>query len=158
MVQGSVPALNPQKAESPKEPWAKLAEHGQLPSAAVELTRLRDRVTWCDMQQTFAPYLSSEGEYGLALKSDPKIILWTGLSQEMADLISSLLGSRRLYLHPVELELYRAAGRGLKLPVLTEIPTERLQRPHWLPVCLRVVPTPGGSSRFGRVAKIRLAK
>lgn len=151
-------ALNPVKDEAPKESWAALAEHGQLPSAAVELTRLRDKVTWCDLQQAFGPYMPAEGEYGLALKSDPKIILWTGLSLELADLISQLLGSRRLYLHPVELETYRAAGRGLKLPVLTEIPPERLAKPHWMPVSLRVVPTPGGSSRFGRVAKIRLAK
>ena len=157
-AQGTSLALNPQKVEPPRESWASLAEFGQLPSATVELTRLRDRVTWCDLQQALAPYVAAEGEYGLALRADPKIILWTGLSPELAELISDLLSSRRLYLHPVETEIYKTAGKGLKLPVLSEIPADRLSRPHWLPVCLRVVPPPGGSSRFGRVAKIRLSK
>lgn len=157
-AEGKAQVFHLPDSEKVKESWAKLAEHGQLPSAVVELTRQRDRLTWCELQDALAPYVATTGEYGIALKSDLKVILWTGISSALADVVSSLLGSRRLHLHPVDLQLYKEAGKGLKLPVLTDVPEEQLARPHWLPVGLRVVPSLGASSRFGRVAKIRLTR
>jgi hypothetical protein len=94
---------------------------------------------------------------GISLRVDPNVVLWTGISPELAELLSNLISSRRIYIHPAALDSYKERGKGVKLPVVTELAEDRLSRPCWFPAALKLVPPPGGTAgRFGRVARIKL--
>jgi hypothetical protein len=138
--------------------WVALAEHGQLNAALAEFVRHRDHVTFPQLQQAFADYLDTEGEQGLALRSDPNVVLWVGMSRDLAELLSKLIANKRLFVHPTSPERYQSDGHALKLPLLNELPEDRLSRPAWLPVCFRDLPPEGGTGRFARVARMRLSR
>ncbi|MBS0266232.1 MAG: AAA family ATPase, partial [Planctomycetes bacterium] len=84
--------------EPVKEQWMELAEHGQLNSAVMEYLRRCNEAPFPKLQDDFAPYLETSGEQGLALRADPNIVLWSGMSQPFAELLSSLISQRRIYL------------------------------------------------------------
>ena len=138
--------------------WAKLAEHGQLSAAVVEYVRQHEGVTFPQLQADFADFLETAGEQGLALRSDPNVVLWVGMSQELAELISKLIASKRLYLHRADVDSYKSNGKNVRLPLLDDLPEERLSKPAWLPVCLRDLPPEEGSGRFARVARMKLSR
>ncbi|MFN0050899.1 MAG: AAA family ATPase [Planctomycetales bacterium] len=140
------------------ETWASLAEHGQMNAAVIEYLRKRGDVIFPQLQQDFARWLPPSGELGLALRSDPNIVVWAGLGQEMTDLLAELISSRRMYLHPGPVDAYKQANKTLRFPLVDQIPEERLERPGWLPTVLRLVPQTGGSGRLGRVARIKLSR
>jgi hypothetical protein len=79
------------------------------------------------------------------------------MSQELAELLSSLIAQRRIYIHPAGTEIYKALGKGVKLQVLEKLSEEKQTRPVWLPTAFRLMPPEGGSSRFARVARIKLS-
>lgn len=138
--------------------WKELAEHGQLKAAAVEYVRRHDYVTFPQLQQDFAGFLETDGEQGLALRSDPNVVLWVGMSRELAELLASLIAAKRLYVHPADVERYRKVEKGVRLPRLTELSEQRIGRPAWFPVSLRNLPPAGGSGRFARVARMKLSR
>jgi ATP-dependent 26S proteasome regulatory subunit len=138
--------------------WVALAEHGQLSTAVVEFVRKKDHVTFPQLQEAFAQYIETSGEQGLALRSDPNVVLWVGMSQELAELISKLIAGKRLYLHQTDAGRYKANGKQLKLTPLESLPEDRIAKPAWLPTCLRDLPPEGGSGRFGRVARMKLSR
>ncbi len=138
--------------------WVALAEHGQLSTAVVEYVRQHEGVTFPQLQADFAQFIETSGEQGLALRSDPNVVLWIGMSRELAELISKLIASKRLYLHPADVDSYKSAGKNMRLPLLKELSEERLSRPSWLPVCLRDLPPEEGSGRFARVARMKLSR
>ena len=80
------------------EEWKTLAESGDLPAAVVEYIRGHDGTTIPQLQALFADFTSTRGEQGLALRADPNLIIWLGLSPEFAGEIVKLIGNRRLYL------------------------------------------------------------
>src|SRR5207237_2461902 len=82
-----------------KEQWMELAEHGQLNAAVVEYLRRCDEAPFPTLQEDFGPFLETSGEQGLALRADPNVVLWSGMSQPLAELLSSLIAQRRIYLH-----------------------------------------------------------
>lgn len=141
--------------EIPK--WVQLAEHGQLQAAVVEHVRRYDNVTWRQMLSDFQPYIETQGEYGLVLRADPKIVLWTRMSRELADAVAGYIDGKRLYLHPATINHYPADSRP-HLPVLDSLPEERVNNPAWIPTMFRLLPPAGGSGKFAHVARIRLGK
>jgi ATP-dependent 26S proteasome regulatory subunit len=145
--------------ESPQtHEWAELAEHGQLSAAIVEYVRLRDRVTFPQLQDAFVEYIETVGDQGLALRSDPNVVLWLTLSGELAGAISKLVAAKKLYVHPVAVDVYKSSGHSLRLPLLEELNDQRVPRPMWLPVCLRDLPSDDESGRFVRLARMKLSK
>ncbi|HUG91591.1 MAG TPA: AAA family ATPase [Planctomycetaceae bacterium] len=150
-------ALDPEAGREDRE-WAALAEHGQLNAAVVEYIRRYDYVTFPQLEQAFAEFLPTEGEVGLALRSDPNVVLWVGLSPEFSEVIAKLIAARRLYVHRTPLDRYQADGNALRLPPLDDLPAERLKRPAWLPVCLRDLPPEEGAGPFARVARMKLSR
>lgn len=143
--------------EAPPEPWQELAEHGQVNAGIVEYLRRNDTATFAQIHEKFAKYITADGEQGLALRSDPNVVLWTGMSQELAETLSGLIASRRIYVHPISPDAYKSATRSVKLPLVTELTEDRVARPMWFPTALRLLPAPGGTAgRFGRVARIKL--
>lgn len=141
-----------------KNSWETLAEHGQMSAALVECVRRNDRITFPEIQELFSGWLEVGGEQGISLRSDPNVVLWAGMSKELAELFSKLIEGKRLYLHPSTVDAYKALGKGLKLAALPALSEERIAKPAWLPVSLRVLPPAGGSGRLGRVTRIKLTR
>ena len=151
-------ALEPENLGGDDREWAALAEHGQFNAAVVEFVRQHDYVIFPQLEQAFAEFLPTDGEVGLALRSDKNVVLWLGLSPEFSEVIAKLITSRRLYVHPAPLERYETAGDSLRLPPIDGLPSDRLKRPSWLPVCLRDLPPEDGAGAFARVARMKLSR
>jgi ATP-dependent 26S proteasome regulatory subunit len=141
----------------PAHRWKELAEHGQIEAALIEYVRYRESAPLNRLEADFSAFLETTGEFGLVLRSDPKVVLWTRISRELADLVAKFVEGKRLYLHPVGVEAY-GDGRKLALPVAAALTEEKLAKPAWLPMALRLVPPAEGSARFSRVARIRMGK
>ena len=144
--------------EAPKEQWMELAEHGQLNAAVVEYLRRCDVALFPKIQDDFSPFLTTAGDQGLALRADSNVVLWSGMSQEFATLLSTLISQRRIYIHPATIEAYKELGKVQKLPIVEKLEDAKHPRPVWMPAGFRLVPPQGGSSRFARVARIKLSR
>lgn len=142
---------------TPQHRWKELADAGQLDAAFVEYIRYREAVPLNRLEADISEYVETAGDYGLVLKHDPRIVLWTRISRDFADLIAKFVEGKRLYLNPCSAETY-GEGRRLSLPTLDSLPDEKLEKPAWLPTTLRLIPPPEGSARFSRVARIRMGK
>lgn len=145
----------PEEIEVPK--WKQLAEHGQIGPAITEHIRFHDHVHWNQLLEDFADYTEVAGNYGLVLKADPKIVIWTRLSRELVDAISGFISGKRIYLHSTDLLKYEESTR-LNLPAISELPEERVDSPVWFPSKFRLLPPTKGSGRLGRVARIKMGK
>ncbi|MBX3443644.1 MAG: AAA family ATPase [Planctomyces sp.] len=139
-----------------KPKWQELAEYGQINAAIVEHVRFHDHVTLDRLLSDLAPHQETGGDFGLVLRSDTKVVVWTRMSREIADLLADLVSGKRLFLNPCAADAY--GGRRPALPALEAPPEEKLDRPGWLPMALRLVPPPEGSGRYSRLARIKLGK
>jgi len=141
----------------PKLKWIELAEYGQIAPAIVEHVRFHDHVTFDRLANDFAPYMDTTGEFGLVLRADTKAVVWTRMSRQLADAVADFVAGKRLYLNPVSLEAYAGAKRPNLMPI-TGLSDDKLDKPAWIPMTLRLVPPPTGSTRFSRLARIRLGR
>ncbi len=140
------------------EQWKTLAQSGDLPSALLEYVRTHDGTTIPQLQSAFAEFTSTNGEQGLALRADPNLILWLGLSAEFAGEISKLITNKRLYLRLADASAFGDAASEIKLPKLTSLPDNKVSKPTWLPTCLTDLAPDEPDSRLERVARMMLAK
>src|SRR5262249_7285595 len=147
-----------EEEEEAKEQWMELAEHGQLNAAVIEYLRRCDTALFPSLQDDFAPFLTTAGDQGLALRTDPNVVLWSGMSQDLPQLLSTLIAQRRISVHPSPAEGYKERGKTMKLPVVEKLVDEKQVRPVWMPAAIRLLPPEGGSSRFARVARIKLSR
>jgi len=138
--------------------WLALAEHGQVSAAVVEYVRRRDEVTFAQLLGDFAPFIETDGNQGLALRSDPNVVLWYGIPQELAATLAKLVSARKLYLYPGPAEQLRPENAPGELPMIDRLPDERVDRPMWLPVLIGDVAPEGGAGRLGRVARMALSR
>ena len=141
---------------APKLKWLELAEYGQIGPAIIEYVRFHDHVPLDQLVTDFSKFTETSGEYGLVLNADTKAVVWTRMSRDLADHLAAFVAGKRLYLNPTKPETYEE--RKLELPTLANLPAEKLDRPAWMPMTLRLVPPVGGSSRYGRLARIKLGK
>ena len=148
--------LRTDSADFNMEPWMQLASAGQAKAAIVEFVRSRGDVLIPELVDAMADHLEVEGDQGLAIRSNPNMVLWAGLSQSICELICELVSSKRLYVHPTDFERYKALHKGLRLPVLKEPNDERIARASWLPTSIRTAPHPVHSARMSRIGRIRL--
>ena len=148
-------APKPEADEVPK--WLQLAQHGQIPAAVIDYLQEHNHATWSKLLNDFEAYVEVRGQYGIVLRSDPKIVIWTRMSREIVDILLDFISGRRLYLHPTPVEEYPDESR-LNLPALTELPEERVTSPAWMPTDLRLMPRSEGTGRYGRVARIKMGK
>ena len=137
--------------------WAQLASAGQLKAALVEYVRGDGDVLFASLQDALAPYMEVEGDFGLAARANPNTVLWTGMSQPLCELFVELVSSKRLYIHPTDVERYKELQKGLRLPVLKEPTDEKLARASWLPSSLRCAPHPIHAARLSRIGRMKLA-
>ena len=143
--------------ETPKLKWVELAEHGQFAAAIIEYVRFHDNTSWDVLLKDFAEYTTTAGEFGLVLRHDTKIVVWTRMSMEFADWISDFIAKKLIFLTPSDQEKYQGTKHPV-LPEITAVPETKLGKPHWMPLTLRLVPPRGGSGPLARVARIRLGR
>ncbi|OAI54330.1 hypothetical protein AYO47_03070 [Planctomyces sp. SCGC AG-212-M04] len=141
---------------APKLKWLELAEYGQIGPAIIEYVRFHDHVPLDRLVMDLAAFTDTSGDFGLVLNADTKAVVWTRVSKDLADNLAAFVAGKRLYLNPAKADAYE--HRTLELPVLANLPAEKLDRPAWMPMTLRLVPPPGGSAKFGRLARIKLGK
>lgn len=137
--------------------WAQLASAGQLKAALVEYVRGDGDVLFASLQEALAPYMDVEGDFGLAARANPNTVLWTGMSQPLCELLVELVSSKRLYVHPTDIDRYKELEKGLRLPVLKEPTDEKVARASWLPSSLRCAPHPIHAARLSRIGRMKLA-
>ena len=137
--------------------WAQLASAGQLKAALVEYVRGDGDVLFASLQDALAPYMDVTGDFGLAARANANTVLWTGLSQPLCELLVDLVSSKRLYIHPTDVDRYKQLQKGPRLPVLKEPTDESLSRASWLPSSLRCAPHPVHAARLARIGRMKLA-
>ncbi|TXT28813.1 MAG: ATPase AAA, partial [Planctomycetota bacterium] len=147
--------LEPDETE---EEWKTPAQNGDLPTALLEYVRAHDGATIPQMQSAFAEFGSTTGEQGLALRADPNLILWLGLSAEFAGELSKLISNKRLYLRIADASAFGDSASEIKLPKLTSLPDNKVSKPAWLPTCLTDLAPDQPDPRLERVARMMLAK
>lgn len=136
--------------------WAALAKHGQFKAAVTEYIRGNGETNFPQLQTAMEDYLPTAGDQGLAVRTNPNIVLWSGMSQELCQIIVDLVASKRLYVHPTTLADYQSLNASLKLPTLFEPTDTKLTKPHWMPSALRTAPHPVHHARLSRIARMKL--
>jgi hypothetical protein len=121
--------------------WAGLAAAGRYEEAVLALVRKYDYVTFAELQQKLAPYLPTDGSQALTLTHE-NLIVWLGMSEAFCDLMQRLFREQRLFAHPSSYLSYMMDGRLPGLPLAKRPPKGGYRTPHWVPVCLRLVPLP----------------
>jgi hypothetical protein len=137
-------------------PWAQLAAAGQLKAGIIEFIRGSGDVLLPQLVDAMQPYMEVTGDQGLAVRSNPNTVLWAGMSQPLCELICELVTSKRLYIHPTDVERYKAIQKGVRLPILKEPTDDKLPRAAWLPSALRTAPHPVHSARLSRIGRMKL--
>lgn len=122
------------------ETWKEHAERGDVAEAVVSYVRLYDWVTFIELSKRFAPYITTEGEFEMTFSNDDNLIIWQRMSQEFLALILRLLEEKRIFMHGSCRLTYLIDGGTLGLPTAERPPKGGYKTPHWLPICLRVVP------------------
>jgi hypothetical protein len=144
------------EGETALPPWAQLAHSGQLKAALVEFVRSDGDVLFPDLVKALGEYMEVGGDQGLAARANPNTVLWAGMSQPLCELICELVSSKRIYIHPADVERYKSVQKGLRLPVIKEPTDDRLPRASWLPSSLRCAPHPVHAARLARIGRMKL--
>jgi hypothetical protein len=143
---------------SAADEWIELAKGGEISAAILEFVRGRDRTTFSDLLEAFSGFTETAGDQGLALRSDPHVVLWVGMSPELAGTLSKLISAKSLYVEPAGDEFDDTSQPASRLPVLSGLPADRLPRPCWLPTVLTDVAPSNPDDRLARVGRMKLSK
>ncbi len=144
--------LPPKSDEGPA--WREMARSGELQTAVYEYVSEQERVTFRAMQTDFAAVVDTAGEFGIALRSDAHIVLWLGMSTEMAAAIARLINDRKLYVVPAEASEYGDSSPS-RLPRLPALSDSRVSRACWLSVALTTKVPSEVDERLTRVARMQ---
>ncbi len=140
------------------ESWQTVAKSGDIPAAIAEYVSTHDGATIPELQRVFADITNTTGEQGLALRSDPNLILWLGLSAEFAGDLAKLIGGKRLFLRLTDAEPYGEFAAEMRLPNLTSLPDNKVSKPAWLSTIFTVTQPDDLDPRLERAARMMLAK
>lgn len=123
------------------ETWIELARAGKFEEAVVEYVRAYDYVTFAELCRKFEPFMETRGGFSIQSDMVPNLFFWYGLSDDFSEIMLCLLHEKRLYYHPAQWLTYLADGAVLTIPLVQRKPGKQgFKKPHWLPVCLRVIP------------------
>lgn len=93
-------------------------------------------VTFYEIEEEFGTgniLTSTNGLYDL------NIVLWIGLSEEVAKAIGDLHSEGKIEYVPCDWMTYLITGQIIDLPVARNPPKKGYKKQHWLPVFLKVV-------------------
>ena len=90
-----------------------------------------DNVTMAELARDWPEHFSG-GPITIAVPDNTQLIMWVGLTQEGADVITQLFADGRV--EPCEWMAYMIDGSMLNLPIARK--RRVYKRPHWLPIKL----------------------
>ncbi len=140
------------------EAWRTLAKLEDIPAAVSEYVHSHDGTTISQLQTVFSEFTTTRGEQGIALRSDPNLILWIGLSAEFAGDIAKLISSKKLFVRVDGAADFGDAVKELKLPKISALPDNKVSKPAWLPTSLTDRTPDEMDPRLERVARMMLSK
>jgi SpoVK/Ycf46/Vps4 family AAA+-type ATPase len=138
------------------ESWQSMADDGQVRTSLLEYVSQAGEVTFAKLQDDFASHINAMGEFGLALRSDPHVVLWHGMSADIAAPLARLISDRKIYVYQITSSEYGDAAKQVPLPKIPAMPDNRVARPCWLPVAICTVPPEEVDERLCRVARMQL--
>lgn len=115
----------------------------ELAEAVAELVESTDWVTFNQISQFLERlHVPSRGELNLSMSMDRNVLLWSGMSEEMSEVLVELMDQKRIFAHRSTVAAYHVQGGVLGLPLAESPRAGGLHHPHWLPVAFRAVPPP----------------
>lgn len=109
-----------------------LLQEKRYADAIVEMVKQREHVTYVEIKRLLEGHMQTDGDVAITAKEYPAAVFWTGLSEELAEIMFDLHASKRIHRHPASLMAYMIDGGLLNLPIPK---TMNFKKPHWLPVC-----------------------
>jgi hypothetical protein len=101
----------------------------------IEYVKQKDWVSFVEVERVLSEFMEVKGT--TSIQGAPNVILWMGVSEDLADLILELVNEGVLFLWRTQFLTYLIDGRGLTLPIAKRPPKEGYKKPRWLPTCLR---------------------
>lgn len=138
--------------------WKTLIAEGRVQAGLLEYVSEQDEITIAELQKAVTGHVEAEGEFGLALRADPHVVIWHGMSAEIAAPLAKLISDRKLYLHPVSDSQYGADAASVPLPKLAALADKRLAKTSWFPVAVSAVAPEEVDERLVRVARMKLRR
>jgi hypothetical protein len=97
----------------------------------LQIIRDRGHVSFVEIAELFP---SETGDVSLAMPEYENIIYWWGLSERLAQAVSSLLERKLAFVHPATPLTYAFDGVMTTMPLATSL--RKYSKPHWYPVTL----------------------
>jgi ATP-dependent 26S proteasome regulatory subunit len=138
--------------------WRTMIAEGRVQAGLLEYVSEHDGLTLAELQNAVSGHVEAEGEFGLALRADPHVVIWHGMSAEIAAPLAKLISDRKLYLHPVSGSRYGSAAASVALPKLAALTDTRLSKTAWLPVTISAIAPEEVDERLVRVARMKLRR
>jgi ATP-dependent 26S proteasome regulatory subunit len=138
--------------------WRTLIAEGRVQAGLLEYVSEQDEITLAELQKAVTGHVEAEGEFGLALRADPHVVIWHGMSAEIAAPLAKLISDRKLYLHPVSDSQYGADAASVTLPKLATLSDTRLSKTSWFPVAVSAIAPQEVDERLVRVARMKLRR
>ncbi|MDA1159907.1 MAG: hypothetical protein O2983_09875 [Planctomycetota bacterium] len=138
--------------------WRTLIAEGRVQAGLLEYVSERDEVTLAELQKAVTGHVEAEGEFGLALRADPHVVIWHGMSAEIAAPLAKLISGRKLYLHPVSTSRYGNDAASVPLPSLQSLSKSQLSKTAWFPVAISAIAPEEVDERLVRVARMKLRR
>ena len=104
------------------------------------MVRDLDPLTFPETVELLPHRFRAPGEWRLVIADHPKVILWDGLCEPAAELLTRLFELQHLGLQPCHPALYQLAERRLELPAVGSLPVVARQQ-CWLTCTVSRGPT-----------------
>ncbi|MDA0282477.1 MAG: AAA family ATPase [Planctomycetota bacterium] len=138
--------------------WRTMLAEGRVRSGLLEFVSEKNQVTLAELQEAVGEHVEVNGEFGLALRADPHVVIWHGMSAEIAAPLAKLISERKLYLHPVSSLRYGDSAAKVTLPKLVALTDDRQSRAMWLPATISAIAPEDVDERLVRVARMKLQR
>ncbi|NQV26928.1 MAG: AAA family ATPase [Rhodopirellula sp.] len=138
--------------------WRTMLAEGRVQAGLLEYVSEQDEITLAELQKAVTGHVEAEGEFGLALRADPHVVIWHGMSAEIAAPLAKLISDRKLYLHPVSGSRYGDAAASVPVPKISALTDTRLSKTAWLPVTISAIAPEEVDERLVRVARMKLRR
>jgi len=122
--------------------WENIAEDGNIEDAVISYCKEQDWVSFAEIIDVFQKYLKTSGDnFAISSTLDENILFWPNFSIGFGKIILNLIRKEKLFLHSCSPMIYLIDGRVPNLPVVVTPPKKGYRALHWIPVCLRRIPT-----------------
>lgn len=118
--------------------WEKKASGGDIVEALWSYVQENDWTIYPDLVADFKPYMPTEGNYTLRVANH--VVLWSGISANLAIAIGEAINANRLVVLPISKTVYSLSGFKPPALPLVEYRKNMADPPEisWSPTCLRI--------------------